>query len=150
VQTQSYGAQQRGGLSLSDVIISDEEIDYPKVLAADLLVALSQNACDRFYHSLARQGILIVDSSMVTRVPTSRAWRLPITETAKRVAERPVVANIVALGVLSALSNIVSWGAIRAAVLARAPRGTEELNLRALEAGREAAQAAMRETSAAS
>ena len=42
VQTQSYGPEARGGASRSEVIISEEEIDYPKVIKSDILLALTQ------------------------------------------------------------------------------------------------------------
>src|SRR3990170_2577148 len=60
VQSQSYGAQQRGGPSQSEVVISDGEIDYPRVVSADILVALTQEACDQHYMNLRKGGVLIV------------------------------------------------------------------------------------------
>ncbi len=139
-QTQSYGPEARGGASKSEVVISEGEIDYPKVIEADLLLAMSQEACDKYYHNLKRDGILIVDSVNVSRVPTSKAYRVPITRLAEEATGRRLVANVVSLGVIVGLTGIVSRQAIEAAVSARAPRGTKELNLRALEAGFRAAE----------
>lgn len=139
IQTQSYGPEVRGGLSKSEVVISDGEIDYPKVLKADLILVMNQRACDKYYHYLKKGGTLIVDSDEVHRVPTSRAYKLPITRLAQQGTGQAIAANVVALGLLVKLSGVVSEKAIEKAVLARAPRGTEENNRKALEIGLKAA-----------
>jgi 2-oxoglutarate ferredoxin oxidoreductase subunit gamma len=136
-QTQVYGPESRGGASKAEVIISDEEIDYPKALAVNLLLALTQAAADKYAADLKPSGLLVVDSSKVHQIPTGAftVRSLPIIETAKEAVGKTMVANIVSLGVICGLSQIVSREAIERAVLARVPRGTEELNRRALEAG---------------
>lgn len=139
-QSQSYGAEARGGASRSEVIISDDEIVYPKVTSADLLLCMSQEACDRYFHELKEDGALIVDSVNVERVPTGRVYQVPITQIAEEVTGRRITANIVALGLVVGLTGVVSREAIEAAVSARAPRGTEEMNLKALGAGLEKAE----------
>jgi 2-oxoglutarate ferredoxin oxidoreductase subunit gamma len=141
-QTQSYGPEARGGSSKSEVIVSDEEIDYPKVMSLDLLLAMNQKSCDEFYTDLKSDGILIVDSTFVTHIPTPKAFQVPFTRIAREKLRREVVANIVALGALSQLTPIVSAKAIESAVLARVPKGTEKLNREALRAGTNAAKQA--------
>ncbi len=134
-QTQSYGPESRGGDSRSDVVISNVPIDYPHVIQADLLLAMSQMACDRNYYALKRDGILIVDAEQVRHVPTNRAFVVPIGRLAREEVGKGVVANVVALGIIVALSGVVSRRAITAAVLAGTPKGTEALNRAALEVG---------------
>lgn len=135
VQSQSYGPEARGGASKSEVIISDGEIDYPEVMEADVLVAMGQEACDKYFYDLKKDGLLIVDSDHVGRVPTSKAIRVPITRLATETTGKPITANVVALGLLVGLTGIVPQAAIEKAVLARAPKGTEEMNRLALLAG---------------
>lgn len=140
-QTQSYGPEARGGASKSEVVIDSKEIDYPKVTEADALLAMSQEACDRYVPGLRKGGVLIVDSVHVKRVLfAANPYRAPITEIAERETGRRITANVVALGVLVGLTEVVSRPALEAAVAARAPRGTAELNLRALGAGFEVAE----------
>jgi 2-oxoglutarate ferredoxin oxidoreductase subunit gamma len=141
-QTQSYGPEARGGSSKSEVIVSDEEIDYPKAIRLDLLLAMNQKSCDEFYPDLKPEGLLIVDSTFVTQIPTPKAFQIPFTRLAREKFEREVVANIIALGALSQLTPIVSARAIESAVLARVPKGTEKLNRDALRAGMNAAKRA--------
>jgi 2-oxoglutarate ferredoxin oxidoreductase subunit gamma len=144
-QTQSYGPEARGGSSKSEVIVGDEEIDYPKAMKPDLLLAMNQKSCDEFYPDLKPEGLLIVDSTFVTQIPTAKAFQVPFTRIAREKFKREVVANIIALGALAQLSPIVSLKAIEAAVLARVPKGTEKLNRDALKAGMAAAKKAKKE-----
>jgi 2-oxoglutarate ferredoxin oxidoreductase subunit gamma len=141
VQTQSYGPEARGGASKAEVIISEDEIDFPEVINADVLVALSQEACDKFASNLKKTGVLIVDADQVGRIPVTSAIKLPITRLAAEATGKPITANVVALGVLVGLTGVVSAEAIEKVVLSRAPKGTEEINRAALAAGFAAAQA---------
>jgi 2-oxoglutarate ferredoxin oxidoreductase subunit gamma len=135
IQTQSYGPEARGGASKSEVIISRGEIDYPEVINADVLVALSQEACDKYSSDLKKDGLLIVDTENVGRVPVSKAIKSPITHIAEETTGKAITANVVALGLLVGLTGVVSRQALEKAVTARAPKGTEELNRAALAAG---------------
>jgi 2-oxoglutarate ferredoxin oxidoreductase subunit gamma len=139
-QTQSYGPEARGGSSKAEVVVSDQEIDYPKALKLDLLLAMNQKSCDDYYMDLKPKGILIVDATFVSQVPIPRAYQIPFTRIARDKFKREMVANIIALGAISKLTPIVSARAIEAAVLARVPKGTEKLNRDALRAGISAAK----------
>lgn len=141
VQTQTYGPEARGGSSKAEVIISDEEINFPEVINADVLVAMSQEACDKYASNLKKDGLLIVDSEKVRRVPLTNAVKLPITRMATEATGKSITANVVSLGVLVGLTNLVSRIAIQKAIIARAPKGTEELNQKALERGLSEAEA---------
>ena len=134
-QTQSYGPEARGGASRSEVVISDEPIHYPKSLRLDVLLAMTQEACDRYFHDLRQGGTLIVDSDLVPAPPISTAISVPITRLVREALGRDVFANIAALGVLAAVTGVVSARAIEAAILARVPAATEEANRAALELG---------------
>lgn len=134
-QTQSYGPEARGGASRSEVVVAQGEIDYPKVMAADFLLCMSQEACDKFYAQVKEDGWILVDSCNVTRVPTHRAVTLPISDIAENVTGRRITASMVGLGLVGGLSGVVSRSALEKAVADRVPAGTEEINLKALAAG---------------
>ena len=140
VQSQSYGPEARGGASKSEVIISAGEIDHPEVLQPDVVVALSQEAFRKFASTVKPDGLLIVDADKVDSSSAPKAIRLPITKMAFETTGRIITANTVALGVLVGLTGLVSRQALEKAILARAPRGTEEMNHKALEAGFAAAE----------
>jgi len=137
VQSQSYGPEARGGASRSEVIIGDGEIDYPKVSNPDVLLVMSQEACDKFARDLSRGGIIIADSTYVEKLPEvdGVVYQLPISKTAREETGREMVANVVALGVVARITGIVSREALTEALMARIPRGTEEINRKALELG---------------
>jgi 2-oxoglutarate ferredoxin oxidoreductase subunit gamma len=140
VQTQSYGPEARGGASTKEVIIARGEVDYPNVMDADLLLCMSQEACDRFYEQVTENGLIVVDSTSVSRLPSHRAVAVPISELAEQAVGRRIAASIVALGVISSLTGVVSRDALAKAVAGRVPAGTEEMNLKAMDAGYDAAQ----------
>jgi len=141
-QSQSYGPEARGGSSRSEVIISDEDIDYPKAVNIDFLLALTQEACDKYSRDVKDDGIILVDSGFVNKCPEGKfkVYSAPITEIAEKETGKTLVANIVALGMLTELTGIVSKEAVESAILSRVPKGTEELNLKAFRAGVSAAQ----------
>jgi len=140
VQTQSYGPEARGGASKAEVIIASDEIDYPKVATPDVVLAMTQEACNKYAGALKVDGLLIVDSALVAEVPevSGRVYRIPITALARDRVGKPITANIVALGALTAITGVVSDESLRRAVARRVPRGTERLNDIALSVGIEA------------
>lgn len=135
VQTQNYGPEARGGASRSEVIISTDEIDYPEVLQADMLLCMSQEACDSYWQDIKRNGLLIVDSSQVRRLPRTDVIRAEFTPWAVEETGREITANILALSFLVGLTRLVSRKALEEAILARTPKGTLELNLKAVARG---------------
>jgi 2-oxoglutarate ferredoxin oxidoreductase subunit gamma len=141
-QSQSYGPEARGGASRSDVIISNGEIDYPKATNIDLLLAFTQEACDKYIADLKKDGILLTDSKEVTNIPPGefRICVFPITEIAEKETGKTMVANIVALGLITGLSKIVTPSAMEQAIRARVPKGTDEINLKAFRKGLETAK----------
>ncbi|MFZ5449272.1 MAG: 2-oxoacid:acceptor oxidoreductase family protein [Thermodesulfobacteriota bacterium] len=137
-QTQSYGPEARGGASRAEVVISDAEIDYPKAIRPDVLLAMNQKSLDTYLFDLKPGGMLLVDADLVKEAPSSQALAVPFTRIARDLG-KTMVANIVALGALAQLTGAVSLDSLTTAVLARVPKGTEELNRKALDAGVEAA-----------
>jgi 2-oxoglutarate ferredoxin oxidoreductase subunit gamma len=137
VQSQSYGPEARGGASKSEVVISDQPIDFPKATNVDALLALTQEACDKYSKDLKDGGILLVDSDLVESLPKGNFTivSIPIISIAKNEVGRTIVANIVALGAMVALTEIVSRESAEKAVLARVPAAFVELNRKAFETG---------------
>ncbi|SMC86396.1 2-oxoacid:acceptor oxidoreductase family protein [Sporomusa malonica] len=140
VQSQSYGPEARGGSSKSEVIISTEPIHYPKVTAPDLLLAMTQESLNKYGTDLKEEGILVVDTNFVREVPDKykNVHAVPITQLAKEKCGRELFANIVALGTITKLTGSVSFDALEKAVLARVPKGTEDMNKLALQIGYQA------------
>lgn len=137
IQTQSYGPEARGGASKAEVIISNNPIDYPKVLTADILLVMSQEACNKYSGLVGPSGRMIIDTSLVWEIPkvAAKVISLEFTRVAEEKFGKAMVANIIALGALVGLTQAVSQEALKTAVLARVPKGTEQLNQQALDMG---------------
>jgi len=137
VQTQSYGPESRGGSCKSEVVISDEEVDYPRVVEPDVLVVMSQEAFTTYAKTLKAGGTLLLDPDMVPRhefKDGARVFKVPSTKMAEELG-KTIVANVVMLGALIAVSQITSSEALKNALLSNIPKGTEKLNLAAFEKG---------------
>ncbi|MEJ2055299.1 MAG: 2-oxoacid:acceptor oxidoreductase family protein [Calditrichaceae bacterium] len=136
-QSQSYGPEARGGASRSEVIISDGDIDYPKATDIDLLLAMTQEAAEKYSAGVKDGGIIIVDSGFVKNVPKGKftVHKFPITKTAEDIIGRKLVANIIALGIIEKLSKVITEKALINAIRARVPKGTEEMNIKAFNEG---------------
>ncbi|MCK9223818.1 MAG: 2-oxoacid:acceptor oxidoreductase family protein [Candidatus Muirbacterium halophilum] len=141
-QSQSYGPEARGGASKSEVIISDEEILFPKTENIDVLLCLTQQSCDSYVCGLEKDRLLVVDSFYVKSLPKdyTNVISIPFTEIARDEFKTPMVVNIIAIGAISEMTGSVSKQAMEKAVLSRVPKGTEELNKKALHRGIELAK----------
>ena len=139
-QSQSSGPEARGGKSKAEVVLSENPIDYPKALHVDLLLAMNQTACDAYFFDLKPDGLLVVDSGLVQQLPTSRSVSIPFTQIAIEQIGKELVANMVALGAVGYLCGQVSLDGLKHVLLSRVPKGTEQLNAEALDAGIEEAK----------
>ena len=139
VQTQSYGPESRGGSCKSEVVISDEEIDYPKVDEPDVLVVMSQEAFSTYAKTLKLGGTLLYDPDMVPRhefTGDATVYAVPSTKMAEELG-KTIVANVVMLGATVALTDITTAESFKNSLLSNIPKGTEKLNLTAFEKGYE-------------
>lgn len=136
VQTASYGSEARGGECKSDIIVSDEEIDYPEISKTDAMIIMSQQAFDKYVNQLKSGGVLIIDSTFVKKFEMGeKIYVVPATQIASFEFNRSMVANMIMLGALVNATGIVSKDAVKASLKESVPKGTEELNLRAFERG---------------
>ena len=151
VMTQSYGPEARGGACSADVVISKERINYPRVTVPDVLVLMSEEAARTYGSNTVEQALVLINEDLVKTVPQGSALRIrrvPATGIAEKLG-RVIVANIVMLGFVTAVSGIVSLESMKKAVLDSIPRGTEELNLSALQAGYDYGARAVKEVAGA-
>jgi len=142
VMMQSYGPEARGGACNSDLVVSDEAIGSPQLTIPGVVVIMSQEAFDKYGSVIAEGGTLITDEDLVDAAGaagTPRTYAVPATRIADELG-RKIVANVVMLGALSAITGLVSRDAMLEAILASVPPRTKELNERAFDAGYEKGQ----------
>lgn len=137
VQTQVYGPEARGGASMSAVIIDDEPILFPKVRNPDTFVIMSQQGYDKYGKEAREDAVMLLDSGLVHDRPSCRWVGIPASRVAKQELGREIVANIIMLGALTGATTVVSGEALEKAILDSVPKGTEELNIKAMRKGQE-------------
>lgn len=134
---QAFGPEARGSAASAQVTLSDQPIGYPYVRRPDVLVTLAPDAFSTFAPTLKEGGMLLYESELVTPegLPSgTKMLGVPATRLAEELGRR-LVMNIVMVGFFTATTRLVSFEAAQKAVLDSVPRGTEELNRRAFEAG---------------
>jgi len=128
---QSYGPESRGGACSAQGIISDNPISYPYVRSADILAAMSQGGYDKYVGMLKDSGILIVDQDLVAPKNFTREHvAIPSTRLAEEMG-RKMMANIIMVGCITAVTRAVTLEAARQTVSVSVPKGTEEMNIKA-------------------
>lgn len=146
VQTQSYGPEARGGASRSEVVISDEEVDYPKVIAPDVFIVMSRAAFLEYIGGLKENGILILDQDLVkieVDLPEGvKVYSIPATRIADEQVGNKLATNVVMLGAFAVITKVLSLDGLKKRVEERWPR-FKESNLKALELGMKAGEEAL-------
>ena len=136
-QSQSYGPEARGGACKAETLISDDPIGFTKVQQPTFLMALTQKALDTYTRALPENCLVLVDEGLT--VPENlnghRVLRLPILRTAKETVGRAQTANVLAVGCINALLGITDMETLKKAASLHIPRGTEDINLKALAEG---------------
>ncbi len=137
LQTQTYGAEARGSAAKSEVIVSDGKIGFPSIRKCDILIVMSQAALDRDFGDLKNNGILLVDSKHVESIPETKAkvFEVPATETSRKEFGVSTYANIIMLGALTKITNLVKTEALEKAIRESVPEKTVKDNLDALKRG---------------
>lgn len=142
-QTQSYGPEARGGACRSDVVISNEPIDYTKPLSLDLFVALSQSGLDRYWAEVQEgRTLVLVDQTLVTKVPEHHppVMGVEATRLAEEEFKERVVANMILLGFLAARLGWIGYESFEKALKQQLNPKSLPASLAALKRGYEIAQ----------
>ena len=141
IQTQSYTAQVRGDVSYCDVLFDDNPIDYPEAEYFDVACMMHQKAMDELYRSIKVNGVLLLDQTLVKNIPdfvrrvTRKILFVPATEKAISSFNAPLVSNMIMVGVLAKVCNIVKLESLKRSLRDHIKRSLWEINLRALEMG---------------
>ena len=140
---QSYGPESRGGASKTEIVVSDERIDYPKIRKPSLIAIMSYEAYKKNLADLTQPEVMvIIDPDMVQEEETTKSrkiFRVPATRIAEGLGKR-IVANMVLIGAIVALTGAVDPAAVEKAIAKYTPRGTEKINLEAFKRGHEFAK----------
>ena len=141
VLTKSYGPESRGGACRSELIVDDRPINYPTVTRPDFVLAMTQLSCDKYHVDLKEEGVLLVDSNLVTVPPASikKLYSIPMLQLSEEVTGKVIAANIVALGSIAVLGHCADVESVRRSVIIQFPAAYQEANEKAFYAGVDAA-----------
>lgn len=137
VQTQSYGPEMRGSKCKSDVILSinDTPIYYPVIEKADILITMSKDAWISYNKLLHEKSLGFIDVDLVQiHSNPYEIYKIPATKMADDLGNR-VIANIIMLGSVIGITQLISQSAIKQAMIASVPKDLREINLKALQQG---------------
>ncbi|MDN5343894.1 MAG: 2-oxoglutarate ferredoxin oxidoreductase subunit gamma [Clostridia bacterium] len=137
-QNQSNGPVARGGACRTEVVISDAEIDYPRALTPDIMILMSEQARDRYLSEVnPEQGQVLIDSTLVAAMPPQikNVYRIPATDIAETKLGQRAAAGMVMLGAMAALTGLVSYQGLQAAVRDTGEGDATTVDLKALEEG---------------
>ncbi|MCB5262425.1 MAG: 2-oxoacid:acceptor oxidoreductase family protein [Candidatus Cloacimonetes bacterium] len=136
-QTQSYGPESRGGYSRADVIISDRDIFFPEATNFNCLLALTQEACDKYLFDLRDTGILIIDTTFVKNLALAadNTYELPFTEIAQSELGSAISTNVLSVAFLTKITGIVSDASLAASIALSVKPSFVDLNIKAMKLG---------------
>jgi len=137
VQIQSYGAEARGTMAKSEVIISEGKIGFPAVRKCDILIVMNQEALDKNLQDLKENGLLLIDSSLVKNVPQVKAkvYEIPATDLSEKAFGQKTYANMIMLGTLNKITSLISHESMEKAVKDTVAEKTAAANLQAYKRG---------------
>ncbi|HNZ06604.1 MAG: 2-oxoacid:acceptor oxidoreductase family protein [Candidatus Cloacimonetes bacterium] len=140
-QTQSYGPESRGGSSRADVIISDHDIYFPEAMNFNCLLALTQEACDKYLFDLREEGVLIIDTTFVKNLALAaeNTYELPFTDIAIDKLGSAISTNILSLSFLVRLTKVVKESSLEQSIRESVKPAFIDLNLKAMHIGFELA-----------
>ena len=146
VQSQSYGPESRGGSTKGEVVIDEDIIYYPKVNCPNLVLCMSQEAYKKYASDIREGGILILDSFIKQtegKVPAeAKVYEFPIIENARELLNNEMSANVLSLGIIVGLTDIVSEDSMKQAIEETFKKNIVAMNLKAFDLGLEMAKEA--------
>jgi 2-oxoglutarate ferredoxin oxidoreductase subunit gamma len=135
--TQSFGPEARGSACSAQIIVSEAKITYPYVTRPEILLVMSQEACNKFLPETTDNATLIIEEDLVNPKglkPDMNVYGIPATRLAEEMG-RKMILNIVMVGFFTSITKLVDYEAVKEAVRTSVPRGTETMNLKAYDCG---------------
>lgn len=142
INSRSYGSEARGGSCRSEVIVSDSNVYDLQMNKADILIILSVPAFQKYKTRVSKDALILLDSEVDASLNGDKWYTeaslfpVPARKTAVELGN-PIVANMVLLGALTKLSELISLNDLRETVKKYMRPTMIDINLKALEAGYE-------------
>ncbi len=136
IQTQSYGAEQRGTKVKSDILISEfKEPTFPLFDKVDILIAFSQDAFDHFLSNIWEKSSIIINKDLIDfEEERQNLYKIPAGSIAEELGNSKVM-NTIMLGSLLKNTQIVSHESLLNAIGTSVPQKYKEINIKGFKKG---------------
>ena len=138
----SYGPEMRGGTANCNVILSEEAVGSPIVTDPDVLIAMNLPSLEKYEGTVVPGGQIYVDSTLIAKKVERddvQVFYIPATKMAND-AGVPTLANMVMMGCVLKNNPELTFDGTAETMAKLVPAkkaNLVELNMKALEAGRD-------------
>ena len=134
---QSFGPEARGGSCSATLVLDEKRVDYPYISNPQIMIAMSQEAYNQYVNEVTDDGIIIIEEELVKPgelKSSQKLFSIPATRFAEEIGQK-IVLNIIMIGFIAAVTNVVSVESMRKSVESNVPASFLEMNMQAFEKG---------------
>lgn len=141
LKTATYTSQVRGGPTVVDITLDDEEIFYPYANDGeiDFMLSVAQVSYNQFKGGVTEGGTIVVEPNLVKPTEEDRKkWRIieiPIITIAKEEVGNVITQSVIALAIANTITNAIDKNLLREVMLSKVPAKVHELNNKAFDLG---------------
>lgn len=149
MKTATYTSQVRGGPTVVDITLDDEEIYYPYANDGEInfMLSVAQKSYDLFKNGVTPCGIIVVDPYLVKPTPEDRQkWKIieiPIITIAKDEVGNVITQSVIALAIANTIMNAIDREVLMQTMLEKVPKKVHDINIKAFELGEKYAKEAI-------
>jgi len=141
LKTATYTSQVRGGPTVVDITLDDDEIFYPyaKDGEIDFMLSVAQASYKTFKNGVKEGGTIVIEPNLVQPTEEDRKkWNIveiPIITLAKEEVGNVITQSVIALGIANCFTNAIDKDLLEDVMLSKVPAKVHEINKKAYEVG---------------
>lgn len=149
LKTATYTSQVRGGPTVVDITLDDEEIFYPYANDGEInfMLSVAQKSYDLFRNGVTEGGTIVIDPNLVKASDEDRQkWNIveiPIITIAKEEVGNVITQSVVALAIANTYTKAIDKEALREVMLSKVPAKVHDVNNKAYQLGEDYAKMAI-------
>ena len=149
LKTATYTSQVRGGPTVVDIQLDDQEIYYPYANDGEIgfMLSVANVSYNSFKDGVQKGGTIVVDPNLVHPTDEDRkTWNIheiPIITIAKEEVGNVITQSVVALAIANTMMKAIDKDVLIETMLSKVPAKVHEVNKIAYELGEKYAKEAM-------
>jgi len=149
LKTATYTSQVRGGPTVVDITLDDEEIFYPYANDGeiDFMLSVAQASYNLFKNGVSEGGTIVVEPNLVHPTEEDRKkWNIveiPIITIAKDEVGNVITQSVIALAIANTFMKALDDNLLRDVMLSKVPAKVHDVNNKAYDLGKKYATEAM-------